>query len=561
MHLVWTNSKLFVLLFLNFIATMIKRVTLLSILTLISLPLCAQMSPKRPSLVVNLIVSGMRPSDLERYQKNFDGGGLRTLYDDGLRFTDCQYSYQQTTTPVSLATLSTGAQPSTHGVVGLWWYDYVTNSKVDLILDSEVANLEYNSNNGGYSAARLVAPTLSDALLLDSPRSKALTIALDPSSAIILNGKSGEPYWFDARTCNWASSTAFIEELPAWIVEHNRTEQDILRVNEKWHNTLHPDLYINARYHSKKPSYNLGTELRATRKESRQERYARSHKIISSSPIGNDIIASFAKLAIVHNKLGSDEYTDMINICFDASRNVVELYGPESIEAEDMYYKLDHTLSDLIYFINKQLGAENVIYTLTSDHGTSSSYDTSSVEQNRFNALQFEVILNGFLSARYGSGNWVLSCSNKNIYLNHNTIYERGLSLKDVQDEAATFALQLDGVSQAITSTALRSSYFGNGYAHMIQNSYYPRRSGDVVLNLMPNWIEKSDERRSQSGSMYNYDRDIPFIIFGETIAAGVVARHVDAITIAPTIAAIMGVEEPSAAEGKPLEEIRNRVH
>ncbi len=538
---------------------MIKRATLLLISTLVSLTLWAQMPAKRPSLVVNLIVSGMRPSDLERYQNNFDGGGLRTIYDDGLRFVDCQYSYQQTTTPVSLATLSTGAQPSTHGVVGLWWYDYVTNAKIDLILDTDAQNLEYNSSDGGYSAERLVAPTLSDALLLDSPHSQALTIALDPSSAIILNGKSGEPYWFDARTCNWASSTAFVETLPAWIVEHNRTEQDILRTNEKWHNTLHPDLYINARYHSKKPSYILGVEQRVARKESRQERYARSHHIISSSPIGNDIVASFAKLAVVHNKLGRDEHTDMINICFDASRNVVEIYGPESIEAEDMYYKLDHTLSDLIYFINQQLGAENVIYTLTSDHGTSSSYDASTVEQNRFNALQFEVILNGFLSARYGSGNWVLSCSNRNIYLNHNTIYERGLSLKDVQDEAATFALQLDGVSQAITSTALRSSYFGSGYAHMIQNSYYPRRSGDVVLNLMPNWIEKSDERRSQSGSMYNYDRDIPFIIFGKRVEPGVVTRYVDAITIAPTIAAIMGIKGPAAAEGKPLEEIKYR--
>ncbi len=537
---------------------MIKRATLLLILSLVSLTLWAQQPADKPSLVVNIVVSGMRPSDLERYQNNFELRGLRALYEDGLRFTDCQYTYQQTTTPVSLATLSTGAQPSTHGVVGLWWWDYVTNSKVDLILDDQARNIEYSNVEGGYSAAQLVAPTLSDALLLDSPRSRAMTVALEPSSAIIINGVSGEPFWFDARTCNWASSTAFMEELPAWIIEHNRTESDILLTNEKWHQTYHPDLYINARYQSEKPGYTLGRELRAERRESRQARYARSHKKLISSPIGNDIVTSFAKLAIAQGDLGRDEHTDLLNICFDASRNVVEIYGPESIEAEDMYYKLDRTIADLIDFVDEQVGGDKVVYVLTSDHGTSSSYDDSSVERNRFNAMQFEVILNGFLSARYGAGNWVLSCTNRNIYLNHNTIYERGLSLSAVQDEAATFALQLDGVSQAITATALRSSYFGSGYAHMIQNSFYPRRSGDVVLNLMPNWVEKSDERRSQSGSMYNYDRDIPFIIYGKMIEPSLITRHVDAVTIAPTIAAIMGVEEPAAAEGKPLEEILN---
>ncbi len=393
---------------------MIKRVTLLLIASLTVVSSLAQpIDPQRPHLVVNIVISGMRSIDISRYQSNLDGGGLRTIYEEGTRFTDCQYNYQQTTTPVSLATLATGAQPSTHGVVGYSWYDYVVNSRVDLLLDPSVKNLEYPSEGGGYSPHNLVAPTVADALLLDSPKSQAITVALDPASSIVLNGKSGTPYWFDARTCNWASSTSFMSELPEWVISYNNSESDINRTSERWSPSLHPDLYVNSRYLSKPSGFTLGATIKAGRKESRAERFSRFHNIITHTPVGNDAVASFAKLAIVNNKLGSDESVDLLNICFDASRYIIECYGPESMEAEDMYYKLDVTIANLIDFISTQLKGRKVVYVVTSDHGTSPSSDVDSDNSPQFNALQFEVILNGFLSARSGSGNWVLSCVNR----------------------------------------------------------------------------------------------------------------------------------------------------
>ncbi len=513
-----------------------------------------------PKLVVNFVVSGMRPADLERYQQNFEDDGIKLLYDNGLRFTDCQFRYQQTTTPVSLTTLSTGAQPSTHGVVGEHWYDYVVNERVELIEDSKTENIPYSSGEGGYSSHNLVAPTLSDALLLSSPKSRAVTVALDPVSAIVINGKGGKAFWFDERTCSWSSSKAYMRSMPSWVSKYNSLESDIKRAGMSWLLTRVSDAYVNACYTDEYPQLVVAKESRAPRGETRQQRYERYYDLISNTPVGNGSVALFAQRALVGEELGKDEYTDLLNICFDVSRNVVEKFGPESIEAEDMYYKLDVAIAKFMKAVNEQCPANEVVYVLTSDHGTSSSYDDSSVEKNRFNARQFEVILNGFLSARYGTGNWVLSCTNRNIYLNHNLIYEKGLSLSDLQDEAATFALQVEGVSQALTATALRSNYFGSGYAHMIQNSFYPRRSGDVILNLMPNWIEVVDGKRSQSGSMYNYDRDVPLLFYSPSIEPGEVSRSIDAVDVTPTLSQIMGVDEPAASEGKSIEEVINAL-
>ncbi len=536
---------------------MIKKITLYIAATLISCNLFAQpIDNSKPRLVVNIVVSGMRSVDIQRYQTNFGLGGMRLLYEEGLRYDNCQYNYRQTTTPVSLSTLATGAQPSTHGVVGDSWFDYVTNDRVDLILDPEVNNLEYPNSKGGYSPHNLHVPTLSEALLIDSPRSQAVTVALDPISAITFGGSNGVSFWFDEQTCNWASSTAYLDELPSWVIDHNRAEGDIALTAEKWTMSLHSDLYMNSRFSQTKGGYILSSGVNAKRSEDRKGRYAKYYRQIKSTPIGNDIVADFAKLSLASLKLGSDDDIDILNICFDASRNIVESHGPESIEAEDMYYKLDETIADLIKFVNSQVKDSRVVYIFTSDHGTSPSI---AVDAPRFNSRQFEVILNGFLSVRYGSDDWVLGCSNGAVYLNHNAVYKKNLSLAEVQNETATFALQLEGVSHAITSTTLSTSYFGNGYAQKIQNGFYQRRSGDVILNLMPNWIERDASRLSQSGSMYNYDRAVPLIIYGKDIPRQVVSRFVDAISIAPTIATIMDIREPAASEGIPLEELQNR--
>ena len=62
----------------------------------------------KPRLVVNIVVSGMRYSDIERYYDNFGDGGFRRLIDGGLYFSNTQIDYLNTSTATGLATLSTG---------------------------------------------------------------------------------------------------------------------------------------------------------------------------------------------------------------------------------------------------------------------------------------------------------------------------------------------------------------------------------------------------------------------------------------------------------------------
>ena len=497
----------------------------------------------QPRLIVQIVVGSMRAGDLDRYADNFGEGGFRQLTERGTVYTDARYDYLQTTTPVSLATLSTGAMPSTHGVIGTRWVDYTTNRTVEL-----------TAGRRGPGAYQLIAPTLAETLVGQSPGSQAVTVAAEATSAIVLAGRTNEVFWLDSTRCDWVTSPYYAADLPAWMSRSNRERYNLSYIALEWRTLLEKSRYLNTRRH----------DIVLSGRSKREEEHVDNHRLRLKSdyerllytPAGNTAVLGLAKQAIAQYRLGSDDTPDLLNICLDTPRRIAEAYGPESVEVEDMYYRLDRDLADFLTFVFAQVREGNVLVVLTSDHGTSPSYDAGREEAERFNSRQFEVIVNGFLNVRYGSGEWISAYGDKCLWLNHNLIYERGLNLAEVQNEVAIFAMQFSGVSHALAASAMRTSYFGSGYARKMQNSFYPRRSGDVILNLMPGWIEEQERCWSMSGSMYGYDTEVPLIFYGQGAGPLRVNRRVEMTSVAPTLARAAGVREPAAAEGNALEEI-----
>ena len=502
-----------------------------------------QTAAAQPRLIVQIVVGSMRGEDLDRYAANFGEGGFRRLTEGGTVYADSRYDYLQTTTPVSLATLTTGAMPSTHGVIGSRWVDYTTNKVVEL-----------TAGRKGPGPYHLIAPTLAETLLQHAPGSRAVTVAAEAASAVVTAGRGGEVFWLDPERCDWVTSPYYAAEVPEWIARSNRERYNLSYITSEWRTLLERGRYLNTR------SYDIAPAVKG--KKEKEQTAAGRLKLQSDferllyTPAGNTAVLGLAKQAIAQYRLGDDKTPDLLNICLDTPRRISEAYGPESVEVEDMYYRLDRDLADFLTFVFAQVKDGNAMVVLTSDHGTSPSYDAGPEEADRFNPRQFEVIVNGFLNVRYGMGDWVVDYSDKCVWLNHNLIYERGLNLAEVQNEVAIFAMQFSGVSHALAATAMRTSYFGSGYARRMQNSFYPRRSGDVILNLMPGWIEEQERCWSMSGSMYGYDTEVPLVFYGKGAGPQRVNRRVDMTAVAPTLARLAGIREPAASEGSALPEI-----
>jgi phosphopentomutase len=95
----------------------------------------------------------------------------------------------------------------------------------------------------------------------------------------------------------------------------------------------------------------------------------------------------------------------------------------------------------------------------------------------------------------------------------------------------------------------------GDPIARRVQNGFNRERSGDVWLVTKPLSFFDEGGLPTTHGSAYNYDTHVPVIIVGAGVRAGRYNADCTPSDIAPTIAALLGVEPPSNRTGRVLVE------
>lgn len=510
---------------------------------------------ERPALVVNIVVGGLPYDFIRMYGANLSDDGFLKFMREGMVFTSARYDYMPTNSVSSLATITTGTYPSVHGVVGEKWFDMITGEEVDLIEDPSVTGFDCDYGKGCYSNAQLLVPTLGDRLKLEHPESKVISVAANPVSSIVLAGLNTEAYWVNPVTATWTSSSSYMLYLPGWVTTFNERYKNWNEVSA-WRWSLYKDTecYLNGRYG--RPEFGYSSGFRKMCSVGRmpgirqKERYAN----VAGTPLASDLLSDFIVQLVVSEGLGDDDIPDILNICFDAPRDIISHYGPESVEAEDMFYQLDWTIGALVRFIESHVGNGRVLFVLTSDHGTSGSYDATGKE--RFDGDQFCVITNSFLGAQYGGDKWVAGYANRRLYINRSEAFSRKLPLEQVQRLTSDFALQMRDVSRVVPSCDLRIGGAGDVYMERLCNGYFPKRSGDLLIDLAPGVIDIKQGVRASAGSAYDYDVHVPLIFLGCGIPAGRVDGEVDMAAVPVTLARLLGVGNPEAATAVPIEEI-----
>ena len=512
------------------------------------LALCATvLADAQPRLAVNIVVSGLRQGDIVRYEKNFGTEGFLRLYREGVAFAECYADYAPTTSEAGLATLATGAVPAVHGIFSSVLFDRTSGKEARLCRDAVLEQNKFMRKEveSGYTTQPFIAQTLSEAVLASSERNRAITIAHNALSAMILAGRKGECYWL-SDAGKWTSAECYMEELPSWVRNYNNDDMNRVFATDTWYGRYTRNRYRNSR------TTDITIYEQDNTKRPRSQRKISEGWVsdLRSMPSGNLAILEFAQRAVSSLlPLHIEDECKVLNICLDIPRSVAERYGVDSIEYEDMLYSLDASLAEFLTFLYAQLPSrDDVVVVLTSDSGVSPTKVDNS-DSARFNTRQFEVIMNAFLGARYGQDAWVLGYSAGNLYLNHDVIYRHKKSVEEVQNEVASFALQYRGVATAVTATALRSAQFSRGAVSLLQNGYNPRRSGEVLIVLEAERIELDSKRVAMSGSVYNYDRHIPFVISGAGVTPQMVMKRVTNEQIAPTLAVVLGVERPQSSD------------
>ncbi len=91
-----------------------------------------------------------------------------------------------------------------------------------------------------------------------------------------------------------------------------------------------------------------------------------------------------------------------------------------------------------------------------------------------------------------------------------------------------------------------------------VTRAYHRHRSGDLHVVLEPHWTTAAVG--TSHGTPYGYDAHIPLILMGPGIAPGTYRDRVALNDLAPTLAAVLGLEPPSGSQGRVLTEALQRA-
>ena len=517
--------------------------------------------PAAPKLVVGIVVDQMRYDYLFRFSEKYQDGGFKRLLREGFLFENANYNYVPTYTAPGHACIYTGTTPSHNGIISNDWYDRALGKSINCVGDSTVSPVGTTSISGKMSPRNLLTTTITDELRTATNfRSKVIGIALKDRGAILPAGHTPTgAYWHDPYTNNWVTSTYYMSELPEWAKSFNALKIADSLLSQPWTTILPLESYTESTTDDTPYEGLFRGETKPVFPHNLPEIKKVDEELIRKTPFGNTFTAAFAKAAVEGEQLGKGSGTDFLAISFSSTDYVGHMYGINAIELEDTYIRLDRELADLLNFLDDKIGKNKYLLFLSADHGAAANpiynHDHHLPGEDFDSDTMFKQ-LKVFLNGMYGPGEYISYSNAHQVYLNRTLLESKNMNAKEMRDQCAKFIRQFEGVAEVSTSDEMQRESSRAGIFSFMQNGYHDKRSADVLIELKPGWIDWYTKTGTTHGSAYSYDTHVPVIFFGAGITHGQSNASITVSDIAPTVAGMLNIENPSGTTGKQLKEI-----
>ncbi len=494
-------------------------------------------APKtRPKLVLAIILDQFRYDYLTRFDREYKGG-FRTLLDSGAVFIDAHQAQYPTVTAPGHAAVWTGSTPSLSGIIGNEWFDRASGKTVTSVLDETTHTL--GGNGPGSSPRRLLVSTLGDEIKLSGVgESKVISMSMKNRGAVLTAGRMGDAaYWFDGG--NFVSSTYYFAELPSWVQAFNRDGSVNEFLGAKWNATE-----AGASPHIL-PAAPGGAYLSS----------------LVNSPFGTELLARFAAKAIRAETLGRHTGVDLLSVSFSTTDFVGHHLGPYSPEMHDLCVQTDRVLGDLLRVVDREVGLKDVVVVLTADHGVAPVPEEMGklrMPGGRYTPALVSSSVQARLVERFGEGRWIRADLGGSLYLDYDLIRAKSLGLQDVIEVAAAAVPRSPEILRVYTRMELeRNGAMGDRIGELLEHGFHRDRSADVFVVMEPYW--QSGTSGTGHGSPFRYDTHVPVILMGPDIRPGVYTQPIAVYDIAPTVAALIGIDAPSGCVGTVLPIVSTR--
>ena len=490
-----------------------------------------------PRLVVNITIDQLRTDYLEAFAPLYGTNGFKKLLAQGLVYENASYPFSTIDRASAVSSVITGVSPYYHSIIGQKWLNKETLRPVNCTDDPKQAGLS--------SPNQLQVSTLGDELKVATQgQAKIFAFAPNEDAAILSAGHAADgAFWLDTQTGQWKTSTYYLNSLPAWLLGINQLRAPANTIKSTvWEPVMELSGTFNYYQH-------IGDQTPFKHPFKGERKFIE----YQASGLINADITEVAQQCVTNHGVGYDRVTDLLCLTYYAGTYDHKPVSECQLELQDTYVRLDGELARLISTLEGILGAEHVLFVLTS---------TGYSDEEAINYAQYKIptgdfyidrtanLLNMYFGAIWGQGRYVETYFKNQIFLNHKLLESKRISLTDAGQRAQEFICQLEGVRNVYTALQLLGG--NNPQIYKVRNGFNPERNGDILIEVSPGWRvlnESGQDSQLSSASFIPF----PIILYGAGMKAERVKTPVTIERIAPTIAKTIRIRAPNACSAEPL--------
>ena len=518
-------------------------------------------TPARPKLVVGIVVDQMRWDYLYRYANRYGNGGFNRLLREGFTCENTQIPYIPTVTAAGHTGIYTGSVPAIHGIAGNDFIIQATGKSMYCTEDSTVKTVGSNSKAGEMSPRNLLSSTITDELRLATNfKSKVIGIALKDRGGILPAGHSANAaYWYDDATGNWITSTYYMAQLPQWVNDFNGQKLAEKYIKQDWNTLYDIKTYSQSTADDTEYEGKLKGEKAPVFPHLTSKMLNGNFSAIRNTPYGNSLTFDFAKETLQNEQLGKSENTDFLALSLSSTDYVGHQYGINAIETEDTYIRLDQDLAKFLNYLDANIGKGQYTVFISADHGAAHNPKFLSdhhIPAGLWNGKEILKNLNTELENQFKQKNIILNFENYQVNFNNILIASANLNVEELKAFCIQSLRKQDGVFNVIDEEKISSTTIPELIKTKLINGYNHQRSGVLQILLNPGFYQGYSTTGTTHGTWNPYDTHIPLVFMGWGIKHGSINRPTSMADIAPTIAALLHIQEPNGNIGTAIEEV-----
>jgi len=545
-----------------------------------------QTEPQPPKLVVVISVDQMRADHLTRFASFFEGGLARLAGEGeggrgegGAVYTEAHHDHFFTSTAAGHATISTGVYPSRSGIVANSWWDRNEQRNVYSVADPN-APIVGRADLSGRSPANMMRDAVGDWLKRHSPGSKVYAVALKDRAAITMGGRRPDGvYWYDAETGRFVTSTYYRDSVPGWVRAFNDAALVDSYYTKEWTRLLPEEAYSASREDSF-PEESDGVHITfphrfdilmdssaeadgETEGSAPRLRYPVAYyNEVKWTPFGDELTFAFIERMIVTEEIGKDDVPDLLFVGVSSADYVGHRYGPFSQEVQDYYLRLDRTLDGFLDFLNEKVGEGRYAVVLTSDHGVlplpeylaRQGVDARRIDELERQDIIVERLTDVLQELRILEQLRAVSVTPYGLVMRFRGGVPRNTEVRARRAAAARFR-ESEYVADAFAYDDVLQTG-DDPFRRQYLRSFHPNRAPDIIIRYKEHYLYRMVRGGTTHETPYRYDTHVPLVFWGPGIPAGRYDRGVRTVDIAPTVAALLGVEAPDDLDGVLLQEV-----